>query len=486
MKKFFGWIKGIRTRIWIILGVVVLVIVVVVGLRIRSQNQAQAALYQTQAAARGSLTASVGATGTVRARQTASLSWQTTGTVAALNVQPGDPVKAGDVLASLDPTSLPQNVIQAQAALATAQKALDDLLHSKSAQAQAQLDLANAQKNLYTVESNYAYQTSFRADPQTIINQEEEIVLANKQVSVLQARYNDTSNLAYDNVNRAAAYTNLYTAKKNRDNLIATYNWYVGHNTDQDQAVLDAQLAQAQAQVADAQRTWNKLQNGPDPNDILIDQANVDSARAAVQLAQISAPFAGTVTEVNGLVGDQVAPGTSAFRIDDLSKLLVDVQVSEVDIDSVKVGQNVTLTFDAIQGKTYTGQVVTVAQAGDVVSGAVNFIVTVQLDDTDALVKPGMTAAVTIVVNQLNNVLIVPNGAVREVNNQQVVYVIRNGVVQEVPVTLGASSDTVSQVLSGDLKVGDLIILNPPSGIFSGQRAGGGGGGGFRFGGGGG
>jgi len=172
MKKFFGWIKGIRTRIWIILGVVVLVIVVVVGLRIRSQNQAQAALYQTQAAARGSLTASVGATGTVRARQTASLSWQTTGTVAALNVQPGDPVKAGDVLASLDPTSLPQNVIQAQAALATAQKALDDLLHSKSAQAQAQLDLANAQKNLYTVESNYAYQTSFRADPQTIINQE--------------------------------------------------------------------------------------------------------------------------------------------------------------------------------------------------------------------------------------------------------------------------------------------------------------------------
>jgi|SRR5271157_652455 len=484
MKKLIDWLKGIKTRTWIILGVVVLVIVIGAVLRARGQSQAQAALYQTQAAARGSLIASVGATGTVRARQTATLSWQSTGTIAAVNVQPGDQVKTGDILAALDPTSLPQNVILAQADLATAQKALDDLLHTKSAQAQAQLDLANAQKNLYTVESNYSYQTTQRADPQTIINQEAEITLANQRVNALQHIYNDYSNLAYDNVTRAAAYTNLYAATKNRDDLVATYDWYTGHNTPQDQAVLDAQLAQAQAQVADAQRTWNKLQNGPDPTDIQADQARVNSARATVQLAQISSPFAGTVTQVDGLTGDQVAPGTSAFRIDDLSKMLVDVQVSEVDINSVQIGQKVTLTFDAIQGKTYNGAVVTVAQAGDVVSGAVNFTVTVQLSDADAQVKPGMTAAVTIIVKQLDNVLLVPNGSVRQVNNEQVVYVLANGVVQQVSITLGATSDTVSEVLSGDLKVGDQIILNPPSTLFT-RRTGGGGGGVFGGGGGG-
>jgi HlyD family secretion protein len=469
---------GRRTG-WIIAGAVVVILLAVFFI-LRSRRQAQAAQYQTQPAALGSLTATVGATGTVRAHQTANLSWQTTGTIGTVGVQPGDHVTAGEVLASLNPTSLPESVISAQGDLASAQKALDDLLNTKSAQAQAQLDLANAQKNLTTTLTNYYNQTTYRSDPQQVMDLEAQMTLAQKQVDFYQHRYNDTSNLAFDNPTRAAAYDNLYNAKKQLADLTAQYNWATGHPNSQDQAVLDAQVAQAQAQVADAQRTWDKLQNGPDPNDVLADQARVNAARAAVQMADVTAPFSGTVTEVNNLVGDQAAPGTSAFRIDDLSALLVDVQVSEVDINSVQTGQPVTLTFDAIQGKAYNGKVVTVALAGDVSQGAVNFTVTVQLTNPDTQVKPGMTAAVSIMVKQLTKVLTVPNGAVRALNSQQVVYVIRNGVVAAVPVTLGATSDTVSQVVSGELKVGDLIILNPPSTIFSGQRAGGGGGG-FRI-----
>jgi HlyD family secretion protein len=465
---------------WIIAGVVILIFVAAF-LVLRSRRQAQAAQYQTQPAALGTLTATVGATGTVRAHQTAELTWQTTGTIGTVAVQPGDHVTAGEALASLNPTSLPESVISAQGDLASAQKALDDLLNTKSAQAQAQLDLANAQKNLTTTLTNYYNQTSFRSDPQTIMDLEAQMALAQKLVDFYQSKYNDTSSLLFDNPTRASAYDNLYNAKKHLADLTAEYNWATGHPDSQDQAVLDAQVAQAQAQVADAQRTWDQLQNGPDPNDVQTDRARVAAAQAAVQMAEVTAPFAGTVTEVNNLVGDQVAPGSSAFRIDDLSALLVDVQVSEVDINSVQVGQPVNLTFDAIQGKTYDGKVVTVALAGDVSQGAVNFTVTVQLTDPDAQVKPGMTAAVSILVKQLNNVLTVPNGAVRALNNQQVVYVIRNGIVEAVPVTLGASSDTSSQVISGGLKTGDLIVLNPPSTIFSGQRVGGGGGGGFRF-----
>jgi HlyD family secretion protein len=128
--------------------------------------------------------------------------------------------------------------------------------------------------------------------------------------------------------------------------------------------------------------------------------------------------------------------------------------------------------------------VVAVAQAGDVVQGAVNFTVTVELTNADASVKPGMTAAVNIVVKQLDDVLLVPNQAVRVINNQQLVYILRNGLPQEVQITLGATSDVNSQVVSGNLHVGDQIILNPPSTLFNSRPGGGGGGGGF-FGGGG-
>jgi multidrug efflux pump subunit AcrA (membrane-fusion protein) len=113
---------------------------------------------------------------------------------------------------------------------------------------------------------------------------------------------------------------------------------------------------------------------------------------------------------------------------------------------------------------------------GTSVQGVVNFVVTVQLDNADADVKPGMTAAVTITVKQLENVILVPNRAVRLVNNQRVVYVLRDGNSTEIPVTLGATAETMSEVLSGDLKEGDKVILNPPTNFSRPQNGGGGGG----------
>ena len=168
--------------------------------------------------------------------------------------------------------------------------------------------------------------------------------------------------------------------------------------------------------------------------------------------------------------------GAQAFRLDDLSSLLVDVQVSEVDINSVSVSQPVTITLDAVTGKIYNGTVTEVSQSGNTTSGEVDFTVTVKLTDADAQVKPGMTAAVNIVVNQVKNQLLVPNQTVRLVNGQKVVYVLTNDQPKQVVVTIGASSDTVSVVTGSNLNVGDLIILNPPVQFQSGPRGPGGGG----------
>jgi HlyD family secretion protein len=108
----------------------------------------------------------------------------------------------------------------------------------------------------------------------------------------------------------------------------------------------------------------------------------------------------------------------------------------------------------------------------------------VELTDGDEDVRPGMTSAVEIVVNQVTDALLIPNQAVRAEEGNLVVYVLeQNGQMTKVEVTLGASSDRFSQLLEGDLAPGDLIVLNPPTDFFSGGPRGGGGfggnGGGF-------
>jgi HlyD family secretion protein len=297
-------------------------------------------------------------------------------------------------------------------------------------------------------------------------------VLAKSNLDKAQTAYDNAKGGQYINTtNQAAAYNTLYTAQVAYNNAKYYYSLYsqspTQNNMDQAQATLDL----ANTTLKNAQIYLAALTGGTVPADATgSDLFKLNQARLALQTAQanldstqITAPFDGTVTEVNSMVGDQVSPATGAFRLDDLSKLKVDVQVSELDINTVQVGQPVTLTFDAVAGKTYHGKVEEVDQVGNAVQGAVNFTVTVVLTDPDASVKPGMTATVSIIVKQLSNVLLVPDRAVRLVKNQHVVYVLQNGQPQIVKITLGASSDTQSEVASGDLKVGDAIILNPLS-----------------------
>jgi HlyD family secretion protein len=143
----------------------------------------------------------------------------------------------------------------------------------------------------------------------------------------------------------------------------------------------------------------------------------------------------------------------------------VDVDVSEVDINSVAVGQPVTLSFDAILEKDtpYNGVVAEVAQAGTSVQGVVSFKVTVKLTDSDKFVKPGMTAAVNIVENQIKD-------------GVRVVYLLVDGQPVKTEIRLGSSSDSMSVITGGDIKEGDVIILNPPTEFLG---PGGGPGGGF-------
>jgi HlyD family secretion protein len=426
-----------RKKIFIPLAIVVLIALFLV---FRPKGGQQASQFQTATIGRGNLTATVGATGTVRARQEAILAWETSGTVESVRVKVGDRVKAGDMLANLSRTSLPQNVILAEADLVTAQKNLNDLLKSDTARAQAWITLRDAKD---------AFDTAY--DYRDALN-----------YPVRKTRV--------DLVKEVTPYGVVDVPKTKT---------YKVNATEEEIAKADADLALKEAQYQDAKRAYDRLANGPNPDDLAAAQAQVNAAQSTLDTAQITTPIAGTVTEADPIVGDQVSPGTVAFRIDDLDNLLVDVEISEVDINSIAVGQTATLSFDAILGKEYNGKVITVSQAGDIVSGVVNFTVTVELTDADELVKPGMTAAVNIVVEEIKDAVLVPSLAIRLVNNNYVVYILKNGTPQQVTINLGASSDTMSVVVGGDLNVGDEVILNPPASLQPGGGGGPGGGGPF-------
>jgi RND family efflux transporter MFP subunit len=193
-----------------------------------------------------------------------------------------------------------------------------------------------------------------------------------------------------------------------------------------------------------------------------------------LEQTKITAPFDGTVTLVEAQSGDQVEAGMLAFRLDDLSTLLVDLGVSEIDINLVELGQDVVMNFDAVLAKEYHGTVIDISPVGTTTLGVTNFQVTVELFDADESIRPGMTSAVDIITSQVDDVLLIPNRAIRLLNGERVVYVLRDSgeledqqsplnAIVPIPVTLGASSDLYSELIDGDLSVNDEIILNPPS-----------------------
>jgi RND family efflux transporter MFP subunit len=172
--------------------------------------------------------------------------------------------------------------------------------------------------------------------------------------------------------------------------------------------------------------------------------------------------------------GDIVTAGTTALRIDDLSKLYIVLSISELDISSIKVGQDATITFDAITGKEYNGKVTQISMVANVSQGVVNYPVTVQISDPDESILPSMTASVSIIVAKTDNVLVVPNNALRTSNGQRTVTVLFEGQQVSVPVIVGLIGDTTSEVISDQLRDGDTVVLSGSTTIASGGGNGGG------------
>jgi HlyD family secretion protein len=438
--------KKKRTGLWIFLGLVIIV-GAFVGWRIWQNRQNTSDLLaniETEPYQQMALEANIYGTGTVQPRQTAVLSWSTGGTVGEVNVAVGQSVKKDSLLISLDPDSVSVDIMQARIDVINAQNALDDLYNNWAADlSQAKLDLLNAEEELEDLETERKIMNYQRCSDERIEELEEDLETAQDIYDFRQT----TENLRAVN-----------TAQANLDYCMADY-------TEREIAEAELKIELGEAKVADLSERVDILTEGPDPDRVTILETQLAISEARLDSPHITAPFDGVVTFLYAQPGDVVQVGMQAVQIDKLSDLNLDVQISEIDIPFVAVGQTAELVFDAYFNTTFNGEVTEISPVGKNMQGVVEYTVRIKMLDADERIKPGMTAAVNIVVSELEDALVVPNDAIVSIDGQDHVYVKRGGGYEAVPVELGSYSSYYSEVLEADIELGELIVLNPPDEI---------------------
>jgi HlyD family secretion protein len=212
-------------------------------------------------------------------------------------------------------------------------------------------------------------------------------------------------------------------------------------------------------------------------------EAQLAQARGALSVAEtnlrystIVSPVDGTVISRNVDVGQTVAASfqtPTLFTIaQDLTKMQIDTNVDESDIGRTKAGQEAAFTVDAYPGKSFGGKVIQVRNSPIVTQNVVTYDVVIQVDNKDLSLKPGMTANVSIRIRDFKDVLKIPNAALRyrpsekkktegekEPPGARVYVVGKDGKPEAVHVKAGTSDGTYTQLLEGNLKKGDQVIV---------------------------
>jgi HlyD family secretion protein len=463
---------------------------------------------------RDTLLSTVNATGRIEPESEIQVEFGLSGVVTEVLVQRGQYVTRGTLMARLRTDDLELAIKRAEADLKRAEAQLDQLYQlpaeAEVAAARAELARARAQlDNLYApaaakdLESAQAAVASARANLQRVLAglDEDEVTvraaaLRRAEIALKQAQWAYDQVAYADNVGASPQAAQLEQATIDYESALANYRLATQGANEADIASAQAQLAQAeatldklvrgpsqvevataQAQVAQAEATLARLLKPPDPPDIAVAQAAVDAARTAVEQAKVNlvgallvAPVDGTVTEVNVQVGENSTAGrVQGVVISDLSAYHINVDIDEIDIGRVHLNQAVSIAVDAIPGVRFDGHVAAIASRPGAAasSGIVAYQVTIALDSGDPRLLTGMTADATIETDRLEDVVVVPNRAVSIDRSggepkYTVLKVGEGGLPQRVEITLGLRNDTVSQVLAG-LEEGDQVVISQQS-----------------------
>ncbi|HEV7474576.1 MAG TPA: efflux RND transporter periplasmic adaptor subunit [Pyrinomonadaceae bacterium] len=373
-------------------------------------NQSSTPQYMTARVERGSLRNTVTATGTLQAVTTVAVGSQASGTLSALNADFNSIVKKGQVIAQLDPSVSKAQVDQARANLQQAraglQQSVANVAGSKAgvndAQAKmlaAQSTVQNNQSGVSSAQANLAVLKAQLDDAKAFLQQQGSLM----QAGVVAQRDYDLANTAYKT---AEARYNQGAAQVNQAVLSQQSSAQSGI------ASSHAQLQQTQATVQQSQAAVQQA------------QAQVQQAEAALRLAEvnlahttITSPIDGIVVSRDVSVGQTVAASLSAptlFTIaGDLTQMQVIANIDQADIGLVEQAKSVKFSVDAFPGKDFDGKIGVMRLNPVNVQNVVTYNVVIDVNNPEQKLKPGMTANLTITIDERNNVLKVPNSALR-------------------------------------------------------------------------
>lgn len=404
---------------------------------------------------RGSIDEVVSATGAVFPQERVSISFEQTGVVEKVFVEVGSRVNAGEPLVSLDSRAADIAVQQAELALQAQQLTYNRLFEPAS-----EAQIAAAQAALYSASAAYDKQAQ-GADPE--------------QVRIAQLQYEQAYN-AYLQVDIDLRGFQAWAPPGIVDQYRARFGAAVANleiarlKLEQARAGPDHHgLAAAGAAVAQAKAQLDRLREGPTDLEIARAKAQINQAQIALErarhqrdMAALDAPFTGLIASINVRPGMLAPANTPSFVIIDSAYLHVEVDVDELDVGKLAAGQPAWVTLDALPSQSVAGQLTSVAPSATNNAGVVTYTARIDMAVGDLPVRSGMTATADIVVERLENVLLVPNWAVRIDHATGQAYasvLVGEEVLQDVPVVLGIRGDNDSQVIAG-LNEGQTVAVN--------------------------
>lgn len=472
--------KGTRRRI-LLLGFALLVILAGSGFAFwrfalagewpRAQATASAGSeYKTTTVRRSDLSLSISGSGTVITASSVDLGFLVSGTLAELNVEPGDEVTEGQVLAVLgDTAELKQTIIDQELAVKVYQQELDDLLSGGgSALAQAQAEQAAAAQAYAEAQASVHYPGDARCSSSTTQVYYFQYLYAQKDVEVWEG-YLDDPNTGYG---RDYIIEQLRPLRLKRDRAYSNYTYcqgYTGQEITDSQANL--QLAKAKLDQASASYEALKASAGVDPAEATLAEANLENAKLQLAKAQtqlvgttITAPMSGTVTAVNARAGDEVDTGT-LITLADLEQAEVQIYIDETDLANFAAGCPAVVTFDSVPGETFLGTVTQVSPVMVTVNSSNMVEGLVDLEKKELAsgkkLSVGLTAAVEVTCSESKDALTVPLQALYEPEGESAyVYVLGSqNQPEKREVTVGLRTIASAEITTG-LEEGETIITS--------------------------
>ncbi len=498
---------------------------------------------RTARVTRAAVTSGVTSTGSLTAITEQNLGFANGGRITSLAVKVGDRVTAGQVLATIDDFELRQQLAQQQAQLNSQQAVLNRIVNGTQVPG-AQNTLNQAEVILDATEEQVDAQQE--ADESAVDRAEEQLGVdkkaleqAKKQRRIVKDGCGGSDDSLSESTQRALRDVQDGDTDAAVDALSGLLGSTTGSSCQQQIAQAETAVINAERQVEASRTTLEAARQQQDVDaasgqvsienarqSVVTAQNNLDSAstdrpfnieqqralvvngQALVQAAQrnvddatLRAPVAGTVSAINGAVGEYLSPssgvtaqapgsdaaipgteavsgtgagagaaaggGATATRpggaqfivLEDVNQLQVVLPFEESDAAQIQPNQNVTVGFDAIPDLTRNGTVLSVAPSGTAISGVISYYVTVVLTETDPRLRDGQTARATVLTQQLDNVLSVPNAAVRRLGDRSEVTVIGpNGEQRPVTFEAGVVGAERTQVLSGLFDGQEVVI----------------------------